>query len=421
MIVSKDNTPTDTINFDILGPMSSVHQASCPDCGNAPVAHQFQKISVVMDIGIEHLNNFGRPLMNFIEPKVDRFVDKYFPRLFKALAGVGLGKIISIPDDVMVMRERVFWEEGRKRGIDVWGYRLIKTGNTISVATHDGKSIVFDTIPRPKHGNEWMDDKDKLREHLPGYGIPMAKGGVCSSFEEACVLFDRSTPPVIAKPNRGSRSRHTTTHVDTKEELRVAFEKAQQLSPWVIIEEELVGLVYRGTVIGGKVIGILRREPALVTGDGTHTVRELIEIENRNPLRKGPIFHEIQVHDPEHDKELARHGMTLESVPPEGMLVTLSQKASRGLGGGATDVTDETHPDIIRILEQVAEIVEDPLIGIDFIVEDVTRSWKEQPRSGVLECNSAPFIDLHLSPLHGKPRNTPGALWDLIFPSAKGT
>lgn len=400
--------------------MSIPKDTPCADCGNAPVHHRLQKLSIIMDMGVGRLNDLGRPIMSFIEPKVDRFIDRYFPHLFKFFAGIGIGQIITTTDAVMSMRERVFWDEGQKRGIIIWGYRPLKKGNTISVASHGGRTIVFDTIPRPTHGNEWMDDKDKLREHLPVYGIPMAKGGVCSSFKEACDLFDRSTPPVIAKPNRGSRSRHTTTHIDTKEDLKIAYEKANQLSPWVIIEEELVGLVYRGTVIGGKVIGILRREPALVTGDGAHTVRELIEIENRNPLRKGPIFHEIQVHDPEHDKELARHGMTLDSIPPKDMIVTLSQKASRGLGGGATDVTEEAHPDIIRMLEQVAEVVEDPLIGIDFIVEDVTRSWREQPRSGVIECNSAPFIDLHLSPLHGKPRNTPGALWDIIFPLAKG-
>jgi len=375
-----------------------------------------------MDRGVEKLNASGKPLMNVIEPRLNRFIDNHFPTLFRSLSSLGLGTILTAPDDTMSMRERVFWEEGVRRGITIWGYRLLKGGNTISVATLGTKTIVYDTIPRPgdkpSSGSEWMDDKDILRERFPQYGIPMAKGGVAFSFSEAKRLFTEATPPVIAKPNRGSRSRHTTTHIDTKDELKSAFGKAKQLSPWVIIEEELVGLVYRGTVIGGKVVGILRREPALVTGDGLHTVRELIAIENTNPLRKGPIFHEIQVHDVEHDKELSRHGMTLESIPPKDMLVTLSQKASRGLGGGATDVTDDAHPDIVQMLELVAKVLEDPLVGVDFIVEDVKRSWKEQPRSGVIECNSAPFIDLHLSPLHGKPRNTPGALWDLIFPSA---
>jgi len=395
-------------------------KATCPDCGNAPVPHHLQKWSVVMDRGVEMMNAKGRPIMDFLEPRINRFTDRHFPAMFRVLSRLGIGRIVESPDEIMSMRERVFWEEGVRRGITIWGYRLFKGANTISVATRSGKTIIYDTIPRPgdspSSGSEWMDDKDAIRRRFPGYGIPMAKGGVAGSFDEASRIFDHTTPPVIIKPSRGSRSRHTTTHIDTKEELRLAFHKAKQLSPWVIVEEELVGLVYRGTVIGGKVIGILRREPAMVTGDGVHTVRELIEIENTNPLRKGPIFHVIQIHDVEHEKELSRHNLALESIPPKDMRVTLSQKASRGLGGGATDVTDEAHPDIVRMLEHVAEVLEDPLVGIDFIVEDVTRSWREQPRSGVIECNSAPFIDLHISPLHGKPRNTPGALWDIVFP-----
>ncbi len=394
----------------------------CPDCGNAPVPHLLQKWSVIMDYGVEAMNAQGRPIMAYLEPRVNRFVDRHFPGVFRTLSRLRLGQIVHTPDDTMSMRERVFWEEGIRRGIRIWGYRPFHGANTFFVATRGVRTIVYDTIPRPgdtpSSGSGWMDDKDALRARFPLYGIPMAKGGVARTFTEATKIFQRLSPPVIIKPSRGSRSRHTTTHIDTIEELRTAYDKAKQLSPWVIIEEELVGLVYRGTVIGGKVIGILRREPAMVTGDGVHTVRELIRIENENPLRKGPIFHEIQIHDVEHDKELSRHHMTLESIPSKGMLVTLSQKASRGLGGGATDVTDDAHPDITRMLEHVAEVLEDPLVGIDFIIEDVTRSWREQPRSGVIECNSAPFIDLHLSPLHGKPRNTPGALWDIVFPTS---
>jgi hypothetical protein len=69
----------------------------------------------------------------------------------------------------------------------------------------------------------------------------------------------------------------------------------------------------------------------------------------------------------------------------------------------------------VRMLEKVAEVLGDSLVGIDFIIDDVRKPWRQQPRSGVIECNGAPFIDLHLFPLVGKPRNTPGALWDLLL------
>jgi cyanophycin synthetase len=184
------------------------------------------------------------------------------------------------------------------------------------------------------------------------------------------------------------------------------------------MEEEHKGYVHRGTLINGKVAGILRREPASVIGDGVHTVSELIKIENQNPLRKGPIFHEIIITD-ETNAELARQNLKLESVPAKNSNVALGQKASRGVGGGATDMTDDAHPDNLEMLELVAKVLGDPLVGVDFMMEDVTQSWREQKRSGVIECNSMPFIDLHHHPLRGKVRDVAGLVWDMTFPKSK--
>ena len=81
-------------------------------------------------------------------------------------------------------------------------------------------------------------------------------------------------------------------------------------------------------------------------------------------------------------------------------------------------MTDVIHPDNVSLLEHAAAVVGDSIIGIDFIMDDISVSWKNQPRSGIIECNSMPFIDLHHYPLVGKPRNVAGKLWDLIYPAS---
>jgi len=83
-----------------------------------------------------------------------------------------------------------------------------------------------------------------------------------------------------------------------------------------------------------------------------------------------------------------------------------------------SDVTDDIHPDNRKLLEDAAAELNDPVVGIDFIIGDIKVSWKEQDRSGIIECNSLPFIDLHHYPLSGKPRNVAGAVWDIIFPGS---
>jgi D-alanine-D-alanine ligase-like ATP-grasp enzyme len=347
---------------------------------------------------------------------------------------VGGKKFFALSENNRLHEIPIFSE----RGIYMWEFRLFGKGRELFVAEWtpsidaNGTLIppekrklekhAFDGLPRPGDRSSdalmWMDNKGLMREKFSAAGIPIAQGGVAFLWWKTKKLFQKLTPPVIIKPNLGSRSRHTTTHIVNLEQLQAAYKNATVLSPWVIIEEEHIGLVHRATVIGGKLIGVLRREPPCVWGDGIHTIAELIAIENENPLRKGPIFHEINIESPELHKELRRQTLTLDHVAGPNILVTLGEKASRGLGGGATDVTDETHPDNRELFEYVAQVLEDPLVGIDFIIDDISKSWKEQRRCGVIECNSLPFIELHLFPLKGLPRDTAGALWDTIFPDS---
>lgn len=403
--------------------MEKTKKQSCPDCGNAPVNHWVEKTMITLEWLLSPINRFLDAIWRTIEPAVNPITNKVLPPFLKVLLFLHLGVRRNEPNEKTGGRARCFWEEAKRRGIDMWEFSLFGMSKELFVATWKGRTITFDGLPRPGGKSTesllWMDNKNIMKQKFRKAGIPVAKGGVACSYRGALKIFKGLTPPVIAKPHEGSRSRHTTIHIETPEELRIAFQKANQLSPFVIIEEELVGMVHRGTLIGGRVIGILRREPACVTGDGIHTVQELIEIENLRPERKGPIFHKIAIHDPEHDKELAREGLSLGAIPAKDRVVTLSQKASRGLGGGATDVTDTAHPDNTAMLESIGSLMCDGIIGVDFIIDDVTKSWKEQPHSGVIECNSLPFIDLHLHPLVGKVRDTAGALWDLVFPGSK--
>lgn len=358
-----------------------------------------------------------------IEPTIGPLLYKHFlPKMLRFFLVIHLGGRADSPDENTGGRARVFWDEAKRRGIDMWEFRALGRGRELFVASWKGEERVFDGLPRPGDSSSdsllWMDNKGIMREKFEKAGIPIANGGVSGTWKKTKEFFENLEKPVIIKPNLGSRSRHTTTHIETIDELKKAYDLAKQLSPWVVIEEEHIGLVYRATVIGGKIAGVLRREPPCVYGDGIHTVRELIDIENTNPLRQGPIFHTISINEMTYE-ELGKQHATLEDIPAKDKLVTLAQKASRGLGGGATDVTDETHPDNTLLFEYVAEQLGDPLVGIDFMIEDITKSWKEQKRCGVIECNSLPFIDLHLFPLRGKPRNTAAQLWDTIWPDSK--
>jgi D-alanine-D-alanine ligase-like ATP-grasp enzyme len=390
----------------------------CKDCEPAQESHFVAYTSVV-------LGWIDEPVFNFMERvfknTAENISDKITLPFFNLMVFLKLGRWSDKPDDKDTWRTKCFWDEATRRGIKMKEFHLgpIRDG---FVAEYNGKTITFDGLPRPGFKEspalKWMDNKGIMKEKFLKEGLPVADGGVAWSITGALKIFNRIEKPVITKPNLGSRSRHTTIHINTRQDLVLGFKKARKLSPLVIVEEELHGDLFRGTLIGGKLVGVVRRDQPAVTGDGLHTVQELFDEENKKSERNGPIFHKIII-DKEANIELERQGVKMSDIIEKSKVVTFSQKTSRGCGGTTTEVTDITHPSNVEMLEHVARFLYDPLIGVDFIISDITKSWKEQKHCGIIECNSLPFIDLHHYVMYGKPVNVAGKLWDLVLPEFK--
>jgi D-alanine-D-alanine ligase-like ATP-grasp enzyme len=394
----------------------------CTDCGPNFVHHRLQYTSARLEWMLLPMVSWTEGLWKKIRPIAYILpVHKVLIPLFKFLHFTRISKIVTHSKDEADGRSKCFWEEAERRGIEMYKFHFINSSHVtkgVFVANINGKKIIFDTLPRPGGNHspsiEWMDDKAVMREKFKAAGLAIARGGCASSFKEALEIFNSIGGEVIVKPRTGSRSRHTTTYITTPEALKIAYDKAKQLSPWVVVEEQLRGLVFRVTLIGGKVIAIMRREPPYVVGDGVRTLQELINEENKHPARKGPVFHEI-VLDEEGWGELKRQNLTMESVPEKGRFVALGQKIGRGSGGSTSDATENVHPENIKLFEKIGAYLQDPLVGVDFIIEDMARPWQEQMPCGVIECNSLPFIDLHHFPMRGEVKNTASALWDYVL------
>ncbi len=391
----------------------------CPDCGPNYVNHHMQTVA--------HALGF---VVNPLVDRMDKIARRMMPHVpfwwgermqygvLQFLKGIKLLTVVEEIEHEVDSRAQVFWAEAKRRGIPMYKFALRwwPKIHGVFVAHVPQGVLVFDTLPRlgASASVEWMDDKGHLRQKLTAAGFPMARGGFAYSEKEALDIFHQIGGEVIVKPRTGSRSRHTTVHIESEEALLVAFRKAKQLSPWAIVEEQLRGFVFRVTLIGGKVVAVMRREPPHVFGDGTRTIRALVEEENKVPGRQGPVFHPL-VFDDDAASELARQHLTPESVPEKGQFVALGQKVGRGSGGSTTDFTASVHPENIALFEKVGALLADPLVGIDFIVEDMSLPWHEQLPAGVIECNSLPFIDLHHYPLRGPVQNIAGVLWDYVL------
>ena len=390
----------------------------CKDCEPVQESHLVAYFSVVLDY-------IGQPFLGFMEFLFKSTAETISHRLstpfLKLMVFLRLGSLFDEPDDKDTFRTKCFWDEANRRGIKMREFRMGMIRDSF-IAKYRGKVINFDGLPRPEEMESdslnWMDNKSIMKKKFLKEGLPVAPGGVAFTKRKALEIFNSIKKPVITKPNLGSRSRHTLIHINTPEDLIIGFRKAKKLSPLVVVEEELNGFLFRGTLVDGKLVGVVKRDQPEVKGDEVHTLRELLEEENKRPERNGPVFHKITV-DKETEKELKRENITMDDIPEKDRIITFSQKTSRGCGGTTTEVTDIVHPENVKLLEKLGAFLKDPLVGVDFIIEDVSKPWYTEQHCGIIECNSLPFIDLHHYPLFGKPNNVASKLWDLVLPESK--
>jgi cyanophycin synthetase len=199
--------------------------------------------------------------------------------------------------------------------------------------------------------------------------------------------------PLVVKPRRGSLARGVSIRIDTAGAIGRAVRLARRYCDTVLVEEFVDGTNYRVHVFDGQVIDIVERIPACVTGDGTRSIRELID--DKNQKRESLGMKPIQT-DAELKGVLREQGMTLASVPPAAHRVPLRLVCTMRAGGETRRVKlpGGVHADNLDLF--VAATRELGLIqsGVDFITPDITSSYR-QVRCVINEINRAPMLDLH--------------------------
>ncbi|MBI2888499.1 MAG: hypothetical protein HYY10_01100 [Candidatus Liptonbacteria bacterium] len=400
--------------------LPDIKPTPCAECGMAEVHHGAERWLLRIDVLARPLTRLLDPLTRRFAPVVDVLINVAVPPAGWLLVKTGLAievrDLRSHPSETT----QALFEEAEKRGIQMWELRLLGLPRRIFLARYKKKTWVFEGLPRPvrvQPSISWIDDKAEVKRRFEKAGFPVPQGALCKTESRARDVFARLHHPVIVKPHEGSGGRHVTVHITTADELAKAFRIARQVSPLVIVEEELTGPVYRATLVGKKLVAVLRRDPPHVVGDGRRTVRELAAGENKNPLRRGPVFAEIDVDSPGAVRELKWQKFTPETMLKKGEVAFLHFKVNWGVGGVSRDATEETHPENRRLFEAIGEYLGDDIVGIDFMIPDITQSWKKQP-CGVIECNSLPLIGNHHFPYTGEVRNVAGKIWDLIFPES---
>jgi cyanophycin synthetase len=186
----------------------------------------------------------------------------------------------------------------------------------------------------------------------------------------------------------------------------------------VIVESYFEGRNYRVLVVGGRMTAASERIPCHVIGDGAHTLAELIEIENQNPLRgeghEKPLT-KIKKDCPILNAFIRKNGWSLLDVPRAGERVLLFEAMNLSTGGTAHDVTDLVHPATRRLCERAARIMGLDICGIDLVAEDISEPIA-RGTGGIIEINVAPGLRMHHYPSAGESRDAGGAIVEMLYP-----
>ncbi|HEY9894073.1 MAG TPA: cyanophycin synthetase [Candidatus Sericytochromatia bacterium] len=265
---------------------------------------------------------------------------------------------------------------------------------------------------------ELASDKEGTKQILREAGVPVPRGTVIGYLDDLeGAIADVGGYPIVIKPLDGNHGRGITINITSWEQAEAAYDAAKEVSREVIVERFYQGRDHRVLVINGKVVAVAERVPAHVVGDGSSTIKALIEQTNEDPLRGEG--HENVLTKLEVDRTtwqlLEQQGYNLETVLPEGEIFYLRATANLSTGGIAVDRTDDMHPENIWLAQRVAKIIGLDIAGIDVVTPDISRPLREVD-GVIVEVNAAPGFRMHVCPSRGIPRNVAEPVLSMLFP-----
>ena len=242
-------------------------------------------------------------------------------------------------------------------------------------------------------------------------GLPVPEQLEANSLEAAVEAAERIGYPVVLKPGDKDQGAGVSANLRTDADVRQAYKYARTHSAYILVERHITGRDYRINVLDGKIYSVVLRVPAGVIGDGVQTIAELVAEANQDPRRDARRFSVMKplMIDSETEDLLEKGGLTTASTPGMGQFVPLQSTANVSRGGHTEPVHDPIHPDNIRLCEAAARLLRLDIAGIDLLIPDITRSWREIG-GAVCEVNAQPQIGLTI----------PGIFKDVFSRHVKG-
>lgn len=237
-------------------------------------------------------------------------------------------------------------------------------------------------------------DKFKCAQILRRAGLPVPDHALARSAEDAVAIAKKLGFPVVVKPSNLDGGRGVAAGLRHEQAVRIGFEKARIFSNEILVEKHFEGNDYRIHVLHDQAYWVAHRQPGGVTGDGCHSIEQLLAITNSDPCR-GPLgstalLKRIDVDDEALDL-LKEQALTLDDIPPTGKFVRLRRAANIASGGVPVPVLQDAHPDNLALAVRAARVLRLDVAGVDLLIPDIRTSWLESG-AAICEVNAQPQL-----------------------------
>lgn len=259
-----------------------------------------------------------------------------------------------------------------------------------------------------------LENKEVTKKILfeKGFNVPMGK--TYSTIDSALADYSGyEKKKVVVKPKSTNFGLGVYfIHPREKKNYAFAVESAFYHGTSIIVEDFCPGEEFRFLTINNKVIGVAKRDPANVIGDGKQTIKALVHEKNHDPFYyRDP---KSMIHLGKDEKDMLRfQKLTPLSIPKKGRKVYLRRNSNVSTGGDALDVTDHIHHGYRKIAAAASEALGVKICGVDMMIQHPNQAPTKK-NYAIIELNYNPVLFIHAYPYKGKRRDPAGPLLDLL-------
>ncbi len=301
---------------------------------------------------------------------------------------------------------KIIIDEARRRGISVEiedaeaGLFLLTLGGR-SISCRESLSELTSAVAMSR-----CDDKSLTHRILSKVDIKVPAQATLRTRDDVRGFLD-TYGRIVIKPARGEQGHGVFVDLCSEDEAIKAFDEVRDQCDHVIGEEFVNGRDLRIIVIGDDVAAAAVRRPPRVTGDGQHSIQELIQRLSRRRAAATGGESRIPIDD-ETRRCIQAQGYGMNTILGDGVVLEVRKTANLHCGGTIHDVTDELHPDLRAAAIKARQVLQIPVVGFDFMVPRV-----DGPDYRVIEANERPGLANH------EPQPTAEKFIDFLFPETR--